>query len=527
MEPTQLMFSSRLLRKAYRPERRHQGCPADVFQCEEEFMALVKQSETTQPMDRGEWHRLCNEFSDKWEHICHWVHPSRLADFLTENLELEWVGEYPIRPETKSKSKVKSNVKAQRFKCSECDVVCNSYAQYVIHSQGSRHKECVEYKVHTEILKGNIGYKSPGAIPLDTNAQCDEEGNVNLQAYYRKDENTESGSECGSNANSSGSNSGKKRLPSAASRARMFCMTAMMAMSMPSVSYENSYQGDAEYYEQPSTNNYGWWGTDYGTGPYQTLVEPTYQDDGEAGEEVLDDDEEEGQQPYFYLNPSAKSFMSRSQTLPLYDQDEVSSSMESTPAPSSGGTDIETDVQRLVSMIEQQVSRGERTNLKTLTDDDDVVSKALVGVSVSTGNDKVRAILDGHHEMKEMVGADVRERIAKGVNVMEVDEFMCDEEAEHVEDAGNRELMVYSCLLALGVSLFMDNAFGAEDMSSMLVLFTKNLSGLVLPVAADEQIGASFKVLKTHPDAKELSIPVTEAMPRRLRAHCKTLMSEA
>eukprot|EP01059_Diplonema_ambulator_P036895 TRINITY_DN948_c0_g2_i1.p1 TRINITY_DN948_c0_g2~~TRINITY_DN948_c0_g2_i1.p1 ORF type:complete len:234 (+),score=41.35 TRINITY_DN948_c0_g2_i1:125-826(+) len=181
MDATKSMFSSRLLRKAYRPGRRHQGCPVDVYECEKEFMHLVHISRTQQPMDRAEWHRLCNEFSDKWEHICHWVHPGRLADSLTRNFELVWTGTQPPAPVEKHRAK--SHVKAQRFKCSECDVICNSFAQYLIHSQGSRHRECVQYKARAELLRGNPGYVTPGAIPLDTILS-----EPNPQAYYVRSE---------------------------------------------------------------------------------------------------------------------------------------------------------------------------------------------------------------------------------------------------------------------------------------------------------------------------------------------------
>eukprot|EP00659_Diplonema_papillatum_P021732 gene21732-33443_t len=193
------VFSSRLLRKAYRPERRHGECPEDVYACEGEFRELIAVAEGTQPMDRGAWHTVCNEFSDRWEHVCHWVHPSRLADVLTENLALEWVGEYPPRPDAAQKAKIKSNIKAQRFRCPECSVVCNSYSQYVIHSQGTRHAEALVQKTKAEALLGRT-YTSPGAIPLDL-SDAPAGASRQPQAYFKRDK-TEGGhsssSECGS-----------------------------------------------------------------------------------------------------------------------------------------------------------------------------------------------------------------------------------------------------------------------------------------------------------------------------------------
>eukprot|EP01063_Lacrimia_lanifica_P028056 TRINITY_DN4025_c0_g1_i2.p1 TRINITY_DN4025_c0_g1~~TRINITY_DN4025_c0_g1_i2.p1 ORF type:complete len:684 (+),score=267.75 TRINITY_DN4025_c0_g1_i2:108-2159(+) len=186
------MFRERLLRKAYRPRRRPVECPKDVYTCEDEFKALVNAGQATQPMDRAAWHKLCNDFSDKWEHICHWVHPSRLADFLTEDMGLEWEGEFPIKPattETRVKVKVKSNVKAQRFKCSECNVICNSYSQYLIHIEGTKHKDNLEQCI-AKAKEDGKEYISKGALPLDTEGEVDPAAPAGQpQAYFKKDPN--------------------------------------------------------------------------------------------------------------------------------------------------------------------------------------------------------------------------------------------------------------------------------------------------------------------------------------------------
>eukprot|EP00755_Sulcionema_specki_P005029 Sspe_Gene.31610::Locus_15577_Transcript_1_1_Confidence_1.000_Length_2384::g.31610::m.31610 len=135
------MFCSRLLRRAYRPGRRPQQCPPDVYKCEEEFLEMVKKADESQPVDKAEWQQQCTEFSDKWEHVCHWVHPSRLGDFLQEDLGLKFVGEAPPHTKTVEKTRVKSNIKARKFHCDACDLTCNSYTQYLIHAEGSRHQE--------------------------------------------------------------------------------------------------------------------------------------------------------------------------------------------------------------------------------------------------------------------------------------------------------------------------------------------------------------------------------------------------
>eukprot|EP01062_Namystynia_karyoxenos_P045696 TRINITY_DN33_c0_g2_i1.p1 TRINITY_DN33_c0_g2~~TRINITY_DN33_c0_g2_i1.p1 ORF type:complete len:852 (+),score=262.94 TRINITY_DN33_c0_g2_i1:148-2556(+) len=180
------MFTTRLLRKAYRPSRRPAQCPAYVKECEEEFLELLRAAGRQQPHDRAQWHRSCGAFSDKWEHVCHWVHPSRLADFLTEDLGFEWCGEAPARPDV-DKSKLKSVIKAQKFFCEECAVVCNSYAQYEIHSQGGRHRDNVAMRQNAAALQGLV-YQEKGPQPVDGSAPQTALGDDSQQAhaYYKK-----------------------------------------------------------------------------------------------------------------------------------------------------------------------------------------------------------------------------------------------------------------------------------------------------------------------------------------------------
>eukprot|EP01065_Artemidia_motanka_P002307 TRINITY_DN1108_c0_g2_i1.p1 TRINITY_DN1108_c0_g2~~TRINITY_DN1108_c0_g2_i1.p1 ORF type:complete len:676 (+),score=224.35 TRINITY_DN1108_c0_g2_i1:240-2267(+) len=258
------MFSGRLLRKAYRPSRRGNSFPEDVTRCEEDFIQLLVAVSKDQPCERARWHNMCNEFSDKWEQICHWVHPNRLAEFLSEEQGFQWTGEAPARPEHVDKSKIKSNIKAQKFHCAECNVTCNSYAQYEIHAQGTRHKENIAIIKENAMMQG-IGYQERGPVPLDGSPLSSDgfdpvtSSPPRAHAYYKKSDDKEAAV-----AAPRSPQSRRRRefhSPRAMAHLAMAAMCTAVAQPMPVMGGYGS--GPSWQQEEPSRWAYGNWDHQY------------------------------------------------------------------------------------------------------------------------------------------------------------------------------------------------------------------------------------------------------------------------
>eukprot|EP01059_Diplonema_ambulator_P000518 TRINITY_DN10424_c0_g1_i1.p1 TRINITY_DN10424_c0_g1~~TRINITY_DN10424_c0_g1_i1.p1 ORF type:complete len:563 (+),score=130.91 TRINITY_DN10424_c0_g1_i1:47-1735(+) len=158
------MFRSRLLRKAYRPGVREE-IPADVVQCERDFSAIVYHAIEERTVNRQQWSEICDAFSDRWPHVSHWLHPSRLADILSSQLGIKFEGKRPT-PASKDTRVNKPTIRAKKYYCAECDVVCNSLGQYDIHEKGKKHQEHLTTISEAAALQGKC-YSSPSPLPCD------------------------------------------------------------------------------------------------------------------------------------------------------------------------------------------------------------------------------------------------------------------------------------------------------------------------------------------------------------------------
>ena len=517
------LFRDRLLRKAYRPGRRPADCPEDVYACEKGFLQLLQGAIDTQPMDRLDWHSQCNAFSDAWEHICHWVHPSRLADFLTEQEELEWVGEYPIRPEAgKSKIKVKSNVKAQRFKCPECNVECNSYAQYTIHAQGNKHLEMVEQVRKNELRLHGRNYVSPGAVPLDTEAGQ----GASPQAYFKRDHDAPATPE-------------KQVLaPKPSPSTRPALMTtyatflAMSTVSMAATEQPYAHQ-DGDYYE-PTHNSFGCWGQ--GCNSHSPYCMGVMNEPAEAVQDYDDDDEEKDKEEHgSSLNPGAAPFLGgRSYSLPTHDRwsddSESGSTMESTPAHSttrSSLSDSDDEIGRIVELIDLEVQFGNARGpamSELRAADAHTLSAALIKSCARHSPASLGNLINdiASDDLNEVMGADLIARLAAGPTIAEETEFMGDLEAAHIDAMNTREAVAYSGALGLGMALCCVSALSADTLTTMLEQYTKNItSAELIPQCASDLILAAAANLGNN--TKIVVPPCAAGTPRRLRHILSTL----
>eukprot|EP01061_Rhynchopus_euleeides_P047808 TRINITY_DN984_c0_g1_i1.p1 TRINITY_DN984_c0_g1~~TRINITY_DN984_c0_g1_i1.p1 ORF type:complete len:590 (+),score=251.26 TRINITY_DN984_c0_g1_i1:159-1772(+) len=523
------MFRERLLRKAYRPGRRPADCPQDVPQCEEEFEALLQVAVENQPMDRGVWHAKCNEFSDKWEHICHWVHPSRLADSLTEQMELEWAGEYPARPEAgKAKAKVKSNVKAQRFKCPECEVECNSYAQYTIHAQGSKHLEMVEAVRQREAFYGRT-YESPGAVPLDTEGAP---AGASPQAYFKRDADAPAPP-----------TPEKKPLAAKKTRKRAALMTtyatflAMSTVSMATTKQQFE-QDNGEFYE-PSMETFGCWGPGCNThSPYCLGVDT--QDTAE-GSDCADDDEDDDNRKKKqhklggHLNPDAEPFLGgRAYSLPTHDRwsddSDSGSTAESTPAHSATRSSLserDEEIGRLAQLIDLELQtsiRGAQMRDLRAADTHTLASALLHACGRHSPECVGQLVHDiGSEELNEVLGGDLVARMAAGARVVDT-EAMDYLEAQHADEANTREVVAYSGALSLGMALCCTGLLTAELLGTALQQYVRNMTSAdLLPPSASETALSmatklSSKLASAEIDTTGFAVPDTNSTtPRRLR----------
>eukprot|EP01064_Diplonema_japonicum_P030976 TRINITY_DN5402_c0_g1_i1.p1 TRINITY_DN5402_c0_g1~~TRINITY_DN5402_c0_g1_i1.p1 ORF type:complete len:552 (+),score=120.19 TRINITY_DN5402_c0_g1_i1:62-1717(+) len=158
------MFRTRLLRKAYRPGVR-EGTPAEVIKCECEFNSIVYHACEEGIVNRQQWSEVCEAFSDRWPHVSHWLHPSRLADILSSQLGIKFEGKRPC-PASKEDRVNKPTIRAKKYYCAECDVVCNSLGQFDIHEKGKKHQEHVATISEAAALQGKC-YASPSPLPCD------------------------------------------------------------------------------------------------------------------------------------------------------------------------------------------------------------------------------------------------------------------------------------------------------------------------------------------------------------------------
>ena len=532
------MFKERLLRKAYRPGRRPSDCPADVYACEAAFGQLLTSAEETQPMDRGEWHARCNTFSDEWEHICHWVHPSRLADFLTEELELEWTGEYPARPaeEGKAKAKVKSNVKAQRFRCPECDVECNSYAQYTIHAQGSKHVEMVEAVKQSELAFGRV-YESPGAVPLDTDGQPSS----SPQAYFRRGESdprTDAQPAATPEKKGESAKKARKRASMLTTYATFLAMSTV-SMGMTPV----PHQMGGEYYE-PSQDAYGCWGSNCGRPPVYAQIESDFaaQSRSSDSKEMSDDEEEERRlRGDFSMNPNAEPFLGgRSYTLPTHDRwsdEEVSESSDAESSPGNTATtrshvsssEVDEEAARLTDMLRAYLAHGgDRARLvsELRVADAHAASTAVLSTAAKCDAAQVASLVGeaGCDELCDALGGDLTARMSAGPRVVEETDDMDACEAEHLEEANLKEAAAYTASLSLGMALCAAGTLASAVVSSMLAQYARNITsdeqvppsaaGPALKVARD--LAARIAAQDTPLDLLEVP-EAADGTPRRLR----------
>ena len=188
------IFRERLLRKAYRPSVRDSlnkrvqssdnledadvqsmasSVPAvskEVQACEEDFISIVKETLAVSHVDRLEWSNTCAVFSDRWPHISHWLHPGRLGFFFTTTLNVKFTGRLNV-----SLSRERLTMRAKKYKCVECDVVCNSLGQFCVHEKGRKHNDNLRTVQQAAIRIGGV-YTSLSPLPLDGSHEAD--------AYY-------------------------------------------------------------------------------------------------------------------------------------------------------------------------------------------------------------------------------------------------------------------------------------------------------------------------------------------------------
>eukprot|EP01060_Flectonema_neradi_P037188 TRINITY_DN73_c3_g1_i1.p1 TRINITY_DN73_c3_g1~~TRINITY_DN73_c3_g1_i1.p1 ORF type:complete len:550 (+),score=119.71 TRINITY_DN73_c3_g1_i1:51-1652(+) len=519
MEKTVEMFSSRLLRKAYRPDRRQENqCPADVYACEEKFRDLVAIAVENQPMDRMEWHTLCNKFSDEWEKICHWVHPSRLADFLSENMELEWVGEYPVRPESGEKGKAKSNVKAQRFMCQECNTICNSHAQYYIHIQGSKHKEALEMRIQTARQYGST-YEPAGPIPLDS----DDKPCEKPQAYYKKSEAKETDVE-------EEETSSTRRNFNSFKKVTILAMMSLMQLGT-GVTTQNTYSA-GDYYE-PETQGFHWGNTGVTMNvnpadPTQVMHNPYPFDE---------EDEEDQQQPYYYydqtrqlqkeygteskLNPKALSFISRRSHTTPSDTLSTWSEAESTPVGSSVPSSTSAFSDETDSFYLKFIKcTSSRQCIELINNGDSMVAAAAVSKYISENSNRQREIVDEVlPECNRGFVEDLCYEMTSGMSYLKEEETaaeMSDEQAESIDISNVKVLSAVASLMSFAALMYAKSEISAEPFEGCLNAFLNRMasSSYTLAPASLSLLSESFR---------GLSLPKPATVPKEIFLHNRRL----
>ena len=165
------LFKNRLLRKAYRPGVREEQ-PKEVLQCEADFREMIDWAVDKELVNRQLWSDTCEKFSNAWPHVCHWLHPGRLADHITSNknisVKFEGVRPHPVPKEDRIS---KPTVRAKKYYCAECNVVCNSLGQFDVHEKGKKHLELLA-TVSKKLAKNGHEYKSPSPMPCEGTADA-------------------------------------------------------------------------------------------------------------------------------------------------------------------------------------------------------------------------------------------------------------------------------------------------------------------------------------------------------------------
>ena len=144
-------FSTRLLLKRYRRDKRDETVPHSVVECEQEFEQIVRcavsLTDAGVALDAVQWADICTAFSARWNNTCHWVSPRKLRDFLSVNAGSKWTRVESVPPEKEQpavdlkwyKSLEGSNPITPCM-CHLCEVICNSKLQYQAHVQGRTHR---------------------------------------------------------------------------------------------------------------------------------------------------------------------------------------------------------------------------------------------------------------------------------------------------------------------------------------------------------------------------------------------------
>eukprot|EP01063_Lacrimia_lanifica_P037433 TRINITY_DN7681_c0_g1_i1.p1 TRINITY_DN7681_c0_g1~~TRINITY_DN7681_c0_g1_i1.p1 ORF type:complete len:881 (+),score=203.75 TRINITY_DN7681_c0_g1_i1:127-2769(+) len=153
------MFRERLVRKAYRAAALSGNMPKDVADCEAEFMKVVLDAVQEWSVDRLDWGKNLEALSERWAHVCHWLHPGRLADFLVLKFGMSFKGKRGPVLSKQDREQRKLVIRAQKYRCVECGVVCNSLGQWETHERGRKHLENI--KLFAEAKKECAG-ASPG-----------------------------------------------------------------------------------------------------------------------------------------------------------------------------------------------------------------------------------------------------------------------------------------------------------------------------------------------------------------------------
>eukprot|EP01061_Rhynchopus_euleeides_P016944 TRINITY_DN28295_c0_g1_i1.p1 TRINITY_DN28295_c0_g1~~TRINITY_DN28295_c0_g1_i1.p1 ORF type:complete len:347 (+),score=96.26 TRINITY_DN28295_c0_g1_i1:339-1379(+) len=169
-------FATRLLLKRYRKDVRDDSAPAAVAECEAAFEKLARDAISTveggETLDAMVWLDICADFSKTWLEVCHWVSPKKLREFFSTTIGAMWVrvSEVPAAREQppvdlKWYKNPEGNAPVQPCICPACNVMCNSLAQFVAHTQGKSHKSLAKayIKQHAGVKKVEAVLCSPGS----------------------------------------------------------------------------------------------------------------------------------------------------------------------------------------------------------------------------------------------------------------------------------------------------------------------------------------------------------------------------
>eukprot|EP01062_Namystynia_karyoxenos_P024220 TRINITY_DN19413_c0_g1_i1.p1 TRINITY_DN19413_c0_g1~~TRINITY_DN19413_c0_g1_i1.p1 ORF type:complete len:597 (+),score=177.95 TRINITY_DN19413_c0_g1_i1:107-1792(+) len=170
------VFRQRLLLEAYRPGKGYwpseQSTPPPLLaMCEADFRQLIIGAQRDDAVLRAqgseglaEWVRRCQEFSDNWAGVSHWLHPGRLS---TE-LHKRGIANLPVCTEPRPRGSPGPKAaavkpRARKFMCTVCNVECNSLTQYhKSHVKGGTHIQ----GVRAGIMRGHF-VQEPLPVPID------------------------------------------------------------------------------------------------------------------------------------------------------------------------------------------------------------------------------------------------------------------------------------------------------------------------------------------------------------------------